>query len=53
MKRLARHIFTVAAAASLLLCVAACVLWVRSRGTFDNLCRAEPRTCTNVVSVAG
>ena len=30
MRRLARHLFTLCAAASLLLCVAACGLWVRS-----------------------
>ena len=30
MKRLARHLFTLASAASLLLCVAVCVLWARS-----------------------
>jgi len=30
MRRLARHVFTIIAALSLLLCVAVCVLWVRS-----------------------
>jgi hypothetical protein len=30
MRRLARHAFTALAALSLLLCVAVCVLWVRS-----------------------
>jgi hypothetical protein len=30
MRRPARHVFTLCSAASLLLCVAACVLWVRS-----------------------
>src|SRR5688572_3179121 len=33
MRRLARHLFTRCSAASLLLCVAACVLWVRSYQT--------------------
>ena len=30
MRRLARHLFTLSSAASLLLCVAVCVVWVRS-----------------------
>jgi hypothetical protein len=30
MRRLARHLFTLCAAVSLVLCVAVCVLWVRS-----------------------
>jgi len=30
MRRLARHLFTLCSAASLLLCAAVCVLWVRS-----------------------
>jgi hypothetical protein len=48
-----RHLFNLAAAVSLVLCVAAAVVWVRSRRTFDDLCRAESRTCINVVSVSG
>ena len=32
MRRLARRLFTLCSAVSLLLCVAVCVLWVRSRG---------------------
>ena len=35
MKRLARRLLTLRAAASLLLCVAACVLWVRSYGRWE------------------
>jgi hypothetical protein len=35
MRRLARHLFTVLSALSLLLCVAVCVLWVRSQWTVD------------------
>src|SRR5687768_9604356 len=37
MRRLARHVFTLLAALSLLLCVAACVLWVRSYSQFDSV----------------
>src|SRR5688572_21819176 len=37
MRRLARYAFTVCSAASLLLCVALCVLWVRSYWQRDNL----------------
>jgi hypothetical protein len=37
MRRLARHLFTLCSAASLLLCVAVCVLWVRSHSAFDHL----------------
>jgi hypothetical protein len=37
-KRLAHHLFTLFAAVSLLLCIAVCVLWVRSYSmyTFDS-----------------
>jgi hypothetical protein len=35
MRRLARHLFTLCSAASLLLCVAVCVLWVRGRTGYD------------------
>jgi hypothetical protein len=38
MRRLARHLFTLCAAISLLLCVALCALWVRARhGTGDRI----------------
>jgi hypothetical protein len=37
MRRLARHVFTILAALSLLLCVAACVLWVRSYGMTERV----------------
>jgi hypothetical protein len=36
MRRLARHLFTLCSAVSLLLCVAACVLWVRSYAASDD-----------------
>jgi hypothetical protein len=34
-RRFARHLFTLCSAVSLLLCVAVCVLWVRSYSAFD------------------
>ena len=37
MRRLARRLFTLFSAISLLLCVTACVLWVRSLGTVDSV----------------
>jgi hypothetical protein len=37
MRRLARHAFTALSALSLLLCVAVCVLWVRSHVVVDDL----------------
>ena len=37
MRRLARHLFTLCAAASLLLCVVVCVLWARSWSGMDYL----------------
>jgi hypothetical protein len=37
MRRLARHLFTLCSAVSLLLCVAACVLWVRSHRTVESV----------------
>ena len=36
MRRLARHLFTLCSAVSLLLCVAVCVLWVRSYYAADS-----------------
>jgi hypothetical protein len=39
MRRLARHLFTLCSAVSLVLCVAVCVLWVRSYVTFDSYAR--------------
>jgi hypothetical protein len=47
MCRLARHLFTFASAVSLLLCVAVCVLWVRSQSVMDvfqNATRPPPGT---------
>ena len=35
MRRLARHLFTLCSVVSLLLCIAVCVVWARSRGTYD------------------
>jgi hypothetical protein len=37
MRRLARHLFTLCSAVSLLLCVAVCVLWVRSCRVQDDV----------------
>jgi len=37
MRRLARHLFTLCSAAALLLCVAACAMWVRSYAAEDTL----------------
>ena len=42
MRRLARHLFTVCAVVSLLLCVASCVLWVRSHFVWDYLAVPTP-----------
>ena len=42
MRRLARHAFTVLSALSLLLCVAACVLWVRSHRVEDSVKCVKP-----------
>jgi hypothetical protein len=44
MRRLARHLFTLCSAMSLLLCVAACVLWVRSYWRADEVRRVEHLT---------
>src|SRR5687768_10735645 len=41
MRRLARHLFTLCSAVSLVLCVAVCVLWVRSHFRADWLIWAE------------
>jgi hypothetical protein len=37
MRRLARHLFTLCAAASLLLCLSVCALWARSYGMTDQI----------------
>ena len=37
MRRLARHLFTLCSAVSLLMCVAVCVLWVRSYRVWDRV----------------
>src|SRR5438045_1290308 len=42
MRRLARHLLTFCSAASLLLCVAVCVLWVRSYWAEDSFARGSP-----------
>ena len=48
MRRVARHLFTLCSAASLLLCAAACVLGVRNRdrpdGSADQISARNPRT---------
>ena len=36
MRRLARHLFTLAAAVSLLMCAAVCVMWARSNGAWGD-----------------
>jgi hypothetical protein len=43
MRRLARHLFTLCSAASLLLCVAVCALWVRSYWVGESLGRLHER----------
>jgi hypothetical protein len=43
-KRLSRHLFTICSAASLVLCVAVCVLWVRSYWVGDTF---RKRTASN------
>ena len=55
MRRLARHVFTILSAPSLLLAVAACVLWVRSLWVTDSHIRGgiwQPGTW-NLVSARG
>src|SRR5688572_16943917 len=42
-RRIARHLFTLLAAVSLVLCVAVCVLWVRSRWIGDRVERRWQR----------
>jgi hypothetical protein len=52
MKRLARHLFTLCSAVSLVLCVALCVLWVRSYWAYDDWnYTGPPRTARRVESV--
>ena len=43
-RRVARHLFAVASAASLLLCLAACVMWVRSIGRGDLIAAVTSHT---------
>jgi hypothetical protein len=58
MRRLVRHLFTLCSAMSLLLCVAACVLWARSytvsyilsRDDFDPATRDTRRRCIGLAS---
>jgi hypothetical protein len=38
---------------SLTCCIGAVVLWIRSFTRFDDVCRAEPMRCINVVSLHG
>jgi hypothetical protein len=44
MRRLSRHLLTLCSAASLLLCVAVCALWVRSRDGTDTVIWHRPST---------
>ncbi len=53
MKRLARHLFTLCSAVSLLLCVAVCVLWVRSYWAEDVIVYAWDGGTVGVVSLRG
>ena len=53
MRRLARRLFTVCSALSLVLCLAACVLWVRSYGAADSLGAGGRHTAGGLVSSRG
>src|SRR5688500_17467289 len=53
MRKLARVIFNVLAALSLLLCVAACVLWVRSYRVSDEFTWVFPREWLVVTACRG
>jgi hypothetical protein len=46
MRRLARHLFTLCSAVSLVLCVAIVVMWVRSAWRCDYISRVEPTAST-------
>jgi hypothetical protein len=46
MRRLARHLFTFVSAVSMLLCLAVCVLWVRSRHPIIIYESGDPRTAS-------
>jgi hypothetical protein len=50
-RRLARRLVTLCSAASLLLCVAVCVMWVRSYATTDSMVSGDGRRL--VMSVSG
>jgi hypothetical protein len=50
MRRLARHLFTLCSAVSLLLCVAACVLWVRGRWVADDYTWVRDRGDTSIMT---
>lgn len=51
MCRIARRLFALCSAALLLLCIAACVLWARSRWTVDRL-RVEYAGCSFMLSTS-
>jgi hypothetical protein len=53
MRRVVRHLFTMFVALSLLLCVALCVLWVRSYWISDLLSWKEPRWSAFVITADG
>jgi hypothetical protein len=52
-RRLARHLFTLCSAASLLLCVAVCALWVRSYFVVDGLSHSRERRASGAYSTHG
>ena len=53
MRRLARRLFTLCSVASLLLCVALCVLWVRSYWVSDVYCQRRAKGELTVGSLRG
>jgi hypothetical protein len=52
MRRLPRHLFTLCSAVSVLLCVATCVLWVRSLTHWDSVYLRVGQHLFSVYSVA-
>jgi hypothetical protein len=50
MRRLARHVFTLCSAVSLLLCVATAVLWVRSARHYDEAVRSGAGSDVTIIS---
>ena len=52
MRRIARHLFTILSALSLLLCVGTCVLWVRSYSVWDEVVWDARNTYGSTLSIA-